>query len=158
MHFLTIWPSARANTTHLPAQAVLPTAFDVQPPRFRDPKDGSEHALLTAGDLAAAEAPLVRIHSSSLTGDAFGSLKCDCGLNSNLRCVARRGAGAIVAKKAVASDCTPRFKPTTCKISYDTLDANLALGLPGGDALTRRPPPCQELVHRVRLMTNNATS
>ena len=81
MHFLTIMAiSIEPSNQTVPAQAVLPTAFGTfNLHAFVDPKDGAEHALLTVGDLTSAEAPLVRIHSECLTGDAFGSLKCDCG-------------------------------------------------------------------------------
>ncbi len=81
MHFLTIMAISIEPSNHtVPAHAVLPTAFGTfNLHAFVDPKDGAEHALLTVGDLTSAEAPLVRIHSECLTGDAFGSLKCDCG-------------------------------------------------------------------------------
>jgi len=164
MHFLTIMAISIEPTHHtVPAQAVLPTAFGTfNLHAFVDPKDGSEHALLTVGDLPAAEAPLVRIHSECLTGDAFGSLKCDCGpqLQLAMRAVQEAGAGAIVYLRQEGRGIGLYAKVQAYHLQdlgYDTLDANLALGLPA-DARTYEMAATmlKELgVHRVRLMTNN---
>ena len=88
MHFLTIMAiSIEPSNQTVPAQAVLPTAFGTfNLHAFVDPKDGAEHALLTVGDLTSAEAPLVRIHSECLTGDAFGSLGAIVALSCNWPC------------------------------------------------------------------------
>ena len=95
----TMTISIEPTNQSVPATATLPTAFGTfNLHAFVDPKDGAEHALLTVGDLTSAEAPLVRIHSECLTGDAFGSLKCDCGpqLQLAMRAVQEAGVGAIV--------------------------------------------------------------
>ncbi len=155
--------SIEPTKTAVPAQAVLPTAFGTfNIYAFVDPKDGSEHALLTVGDMASAEAPLVRIHSECLTGDAFGSLKCDCGpqLQLAMRTVQEAGVGAVVYLRQEGRGIGLYAKVQAYHLQdlgYDTLDANLALGLPA-DARTYEMAAAmlKEIgVHRVRLMTNN---
>ena len=79
------------------ADATLPTEFgDFRIRAFRDPSDGKEHAILYLGDLTQGS-PLVRVHSECLTGDAFHSLRCDCGpqLQASMKAIQERGQGAI---------------------------------------------------------------
>ena len=164
MHFLSVMAiSIEPTNTSVPAQANLPTAFGTfQLHAFVDPKTGDEHALLTVGDLTSADAPLVRIHSECLTGDAFGSLKCDCGpqLQLAMRAVQEAGVGAVVYLRQEGRGIGLYAKVQAYHLQdlgYDTLDANLALGLPA-DARTYELAAAmlQELgVRRVRLMTNN---
>lgn len=155
--------SIEPTNQSVPATATLPTAFGTFTLHaFVDPKDGAEHALLTVGDLTSAEAPLVRIHSECLTGDAFGSLKCDCGpqLQLAMRAVQEAGAGAIVYLRQEGRGIGLYAKVQAYHLQdlgYDTLDANLALGLPA-DARTYEMAATmlkQLGVRRVRLMTNN---
>lgn len=147
----------------IPAVATLPTEhgmFTLQ--AFVDPVDGSEHALLSVGDLSQADTPLVRIHSECLTGDAFGSLKCDCGpqLRLAMRTIQKAGAGAIVYLRQEGRGIGLFAKVQAYHLQdrgYDTLDANLALGLPA-DARTYGVAASMLRavgVKRVRLMTNN---
>jgi len=65
---------------------------------FRGLADGGEHVALVLGDPSASPAPLVRLHSECLTGDVFGSARCDCGwqLHAAMRTIAEQGAGVIV--------------------------------------------------------------
>ncbi|DAC35562.1 MAG TPA: GTP cyclohydrolase II [Candidatus Poseidoniaceae archaeon] len=164
MHFLSIMAITIESTNiDVPAQAQLPTAFGTFTLHaFVDPKTGAEHALLTVGDLASADAPLVRIHSECLTGDAFGSLKCDCGpqLQLAMRAVQDAGVGAVVYLRQEGRGIGLYAKVQAYHLQdlgYDTLDANLALGLPA-DARTYEMAAAmlKELgVNRVRLMTNN---
>lgn len=60
--------------------------------------DGSEHVALVYGDLGDGEDVLVRVHSECLTGDMFGSLRCDCGaqLDAAMTAIVREGRGAVV--------------------------------------------------------------
>jgi len=155
--------SIDATNKAIPAQATLPTAFGTFTLHaFVDPKTGAEHALLTVGDLTSADAPLVRIHSECLTGDAFGSLKCDCGpqLQLAMRAVQDAGVGAVVYLRQEGRGIGLFAKVQAYHLQdlgYDTLDANLALGLPA-DARTYEMAAAmlKELgVARVRLMTNN---
>ncbi len=65
---------------------------------FRSLLDGTEHIALTMGDLSGGTDVLVRVHSECLTGDVFGSLRCDCGpqLAAALTAVAREGRGVVL--------------------------------------------------------------
>jgi GTP cyclohydrolase II len=147
----------------VPATANLPTEFGTFTIRaFVDPENGAEHALLTVGDLSRAHAPLVRIHSECLTGDAFGSLKCDCGpqLRLAMRTIQKAGVGAIVYLRQEGRGIGLFAKVQAYHLQdkgYDTLDANLALGLP---ADARTYGIAAQMLHSagvdtVRLMTNN---
>ena len=96
-------PIAPASDTLEPlGSARLPSAFG-QPGEFvvhafRDPRDGVEHLAIVKGDPAHCPRPLVRLHSECLTGDALGSLRCDCGaqLQAALRRIADSPAGVLI--------------------------------------------------------------
>ena len=144
------------------ADATLPTAFgDFRIRAFRDPSDNKEHAVLYLGDLSEG-APMVRIHSECLTGDAFHSLRCDCGpqLHASMKAIQEAGHGAIVYMRQEGRGIGLYSKMQAYALQdegYDTLDANLALGLPG-DA--RRYDFAAEMlytmgVQSVQLVTNN---
>jgi 3,4-dihydroxy 2-butanone 4-phosphate synthase/GTP cyclohydrolase II len=125
--------------------------------------DGIEHLAFSYGDLDGADPTLVRVHSECLTGDVFGSERCDCGaqLDDALAAIAREGRGAVVylrghegrgigiSQKLDAYNLQDR--------GHDTVDANLELGLPV-DA-RQYWMSAQILVDlgikRVRLLTNN---
>ena len=91
-----------ADTLEPLGSARLPSAFgqagDFMVHAFRDPRDGMEHLAIIKGDLAACDHPLVRLHSECLTGDALGSLRCDCGaqLQTALRRISDSPAGALI--------------------------------------------------------------
>lgn len=144
------------------ADAVLPTEHgEFRIRAFRDPMDGKEHCILYVGDLSKGT-PLVRIHSECLTGDAFGSLRCDCGpqLHASMKAVQDAGHGGIVYMRQEGRGIGLFAKMQAYALQdtgLDTLDANLALGLPG-DA--RRYDYAAEMlyamgVNRVELVTNN---
>ncbi len=145
----------------------LPTAYgDFTAYGYRSAADGVEHIALVRGDVAAAdrdEAVLVRIHSECLTGDVFGSQRCDCGpqLHASLRRVAAEGRGVVIylrghegrgiglLSKLRAYELQERGR--------DTLDANLELGLPADarDYAAGARMLADLGVGSVRLMTNN---
>jgi 3,4-dihydroxy 2-butanone 4-phosphate synthase/GTP cyclohydrolase II len=81
-------------------QAVaLPTEFgEFKLHLYRSLVDGQHHAALTMGDIAGKERVLVRVHSECLTGDVFGSQRCDCGsqLHDALRRIAQEGEGVLI--------------------------------------------------------------
>ena len=114
------------------------------------------------GDISNGDAPLVRIHSECLTGDAFGSMKCDCGpqLEAAMRKIQEEGCGAVVYLRQEGRGIGLHSKIQAYAlqdIGYDTLDANLALGLP---ADAREYGIAAKMlkeagVKRVKLMTNN---
>ena len=144
------------------ADAYLPTEYGNFRVSVTMDEAGKEHSLLYVGDISSAEAPLVRIHSECLTGDAFGSMKCDCGpqLKAAMKKIQETGCGAIVYLRQEGRGIGLHSKIQAYAlqdIGYDTLDANLALGLPA-DARDYRIA-AQMLsdagVKKVRLMTNN---
>ena len=144
------------------ADAVLPTAFgDFRIRAFRDPGDGKEHAILYVGDLSKGS-PLVRVHSECLTGDAFHSLRCDCGpqLHASMKAIQERGHGAIAYMRQEGRGIGLYSKMQAYALQdtgMDTLDANLALGLP---ADARKYDFAAEMLYSmgiqsIELVTNN---
>jgi len=84
---------------HRVAEARLPTPFgEFRVIGYRNDVDRAEHVALVCGEPAGHENVLVRMHSRCLTGDVFGSVRCDCGwqLTTALRLVAAEGRGAVV--------------------------------------------------------------
>lgn len=144
------------------ADAILPTEFgDFRIRAFRDPVGGEEHAVLYLGDLSEGS-PLVRIHSECLTGDAFHSLRCDCGpqLHASMKAIQERGKGAIAYMRQEGRGIGLYAKMQAYALQdtgLDTLDANLALGLP---ADARKYDFAAEMLYSmgvssVELATNN---
>ena len=123
---------------------------------------GMEHALLYVEGFSKSVNPLIRIHSECLTGDAFHSLKCDCGaqLKKSMEIIQKEGAGAIVYLRQEGRGIRLESKIQAYALQdkgYDTLDANLALGLPADarDYEIAATMLKKKDVTRVRLMTNN---
>lgn len=106
--------------------------------------------------------PIVRVHSECLTGDAFSSLKCDCGpqLNAAMKAIQAHGTGAILylRQEGRGIGLTNKIRAYALQDQgHDTLEANLLLGLPA-DARTYEM--CKDMlasvgVTQVALMTNN---
>jgi 3,4-dihydroxy 2-butanone 4-phosphate synthase/GTP cyclohydrolase II len=127
---------------------------------YRDLSTGSEHLAILAGE--PADGALVRVHSECLTGEALGSLKCDCGpqLDAALDAIATRGGVVIYLRGQEGRGIGLLAKLQAYRLQeggLDTLDANLALGLPG-DARDYAAAAAilEDLdVQRVRLLTNN---
>ncbi len=94
-----ILAAARRQTAEIVARARLPLGGldDTQMIAFRAPDDGSEHVALMVG-APGGKPPLVRLHSECLTGDVFGSLKCDCGpqLQAAMRLIGEAGSGVLL--------------------------------------------------------------
>ena len=112
--------------------------------------------------LDSTSIPLIRIHSECLTGDAFGSLKCDCGpqLKHAMDCIQEEGCGAIVYLRQEGRGIGLHAKIKAYALQdrgLDTLDANLALGLPadGRDYEIAAKMLLEMGIDEVRLMTNN---
>ena len=159
---MTIQIRTPEEPTEIDADAFLPTEFGNFRIRVTVDEDGNEHCLVYAGDLQSADAPLIRIHSECLTGDAFSSMKCDCGpqLQASLKQIQEVGCGAVVYLRQEGRGIGLHSKIQAYALQdqgYDTLDANLALGLPA-DARTYgiAAKMLKEAgVGKVRMMTNN---
>ena len=129
----------KRETSIVNADALLPTKFgEFRIRAFHDPDNNKEHALLYLED--PSKTPLVRVHSECLTGDAFGSLRCDCGpqLEASMKEIQEHGSGAIVYLKQEGRGIGLYAKMQAYALQdkgLDTLDANLQLGLPA-DART----------------------
>lgn len=146
------------------ASAALPTQHgDFTIVGYRSYSDESQHVALVFGDVVGREEVLTRVHSVCLTGDVFGSLRCDCGtqLDESMRRIADEGAGVIVyntthegrgigiLNKIAAYDLQEK--------GLDTVDANRQIGHP--DDARDYGVEAQILhdleVSSVRLLTNN---
>ena len=152
-----------SNRSDVNSDAELPTEYGNFRIRAFVGPDGKEHATLYTGKLADADKPpLVRIHSECLTGDAFGSLKCDCGpqLEASLKRIQEEGNGALVYLKQEGRGIGLFSKIQAYALQdqgHDTLDANLLLGLPAdGRKYDVAAEMLKELgLTEIRLMTNN---
>lgn len=100
---------------------------------FRQKSNGADHVALIKGDWEANEPVLVRVHSSCMTGDIFGSLRCECGeqLRKSMEIIEKEGKGVIVYMLQEGRGIGLLNKIAAYKLQeqgLDTIDANLHLG------------------------------
>tara|TARA_B100000513_G_scaffold19267_1_gene7624 strand:- start:2015 stop:2647 length:633 start_codon:yes stop_codon:yes gene_type:complete len=147
----------------IPADAKLPTdQGDFRIRVFHDAESGLDHVALTLGEMEGPNPVLVRVHSECLTGDAFGSLRCDCGpqLNAAIRQIQEVGWGCIVYLRQEGRGIGLHAKIQAYNLQdkgADTVEANLLLGHP---ADARDYSIASKIIkavgiHNVCLLTNN---
>ena len=156
-------PPRVSETGEVPADARLPTNFGEFRIRvFQEEDTGQDHVALLLGDMSGPDPVLVRVHSECLTGDAFGSLRCDCGpqLQHALKTIQEEGRGIVLYLRQEGRGIGLFAKMQAYNLQdrgLDTLDANLALNLPadGRDYTIAAHMLTDIGVDSVRLMTNN---
>lgn len=129
---------------------------------FRQKDNGLEHVALIKGDLSGDEPVLVRVHSSCMTGDTFGSQRCECGeqLHLAMQTIEKEGRGAVIYLSQEGRGIGLMDKIRAYKLQengLDTVDANLHLGHKADE---RDYGVGANILHslgitKMRLMTNN---
>ncbi|MGN1280277.1 MAG: GTP cyclohydrolase II [Succinivibrio sp.] len=142
--------------------AQLPTKYGMFNITVFKENDFLDHAVVFLGDLRTGGPVLCRIHSECMTGDVFGSLRCDCGfqLEAALKAIQKEGRGALLYMRQEGRGIGLFNKIRAYKLQdggTDTVDANVQLGFP---ADARKYESCAQIMKSmgfsdVILMTNN---
>ena len=158
------FPELRAQRMVISASARVPLqdAEDTRFVAFRPLDGGDEHVAIIIGEPDTRQPVLVRLHSSCLTGDLLGSLRCDCGdqLRGAIREIANAGSGVLIylAQEGRGIGLANKLRAYSLQdLGLDTVDANEHLGF---DDDERIYAPAAEILRQleisvVRVMTNN---
>jgi GTP cyclohydrolase II len=153
----------KPRTVERLAEARLPTEFgEFSLIGYRSTVSNEEFVVLCRGDIQSEHPTLIRIHSQCLTGDVFGSVKCDCGrqLRTAMALIEKEGRGAILYQQQEGRGIGIMNKIRAYALQdegADTIEANVRLGL---EVDPRQYEQCAEIfldvgLRSVRVMSNN---